>query len=495
MPPAQRKRKAAAVEEPAPAPPPAVRSSRRKSINTSAGTVKLAALSNAGKKRKTAHHRGATPPPQFTAKSPQADKKRKRAAVLSDDDDDEIVVCNTRPTDTNASAYAKATSTPRNKRVKHALPPTPSETPSKSAAALFDRLKIDANSRAIALELPRKQLTYDTPPKTPTEGVEMYFSFPCELQYLLEIHGCFLAALSMHYSHNGTASPVSLNELLPMITKHWKKRAVTQTDLQRILALGPKQERTFVLEDFGRAGIRLSKAESRGRILKRASSYIDEEELNSRFESALQKAWHTWQSNTAKENRNAATFLAQLPLLEITPNQAAEKASPLFARGQQRLADFKAGQAAKTESKITLAQPTPQKVPQSLETRGTALLDRILAKQQLASSLPAGPTRTQLERKSALQRIEDVARVLSLMCGMKERSSFSMQVIIQQLQQSLRNPINQVEVWRCLSLMSTEIMPGFVRLVQSGEVQGVVITRSGNIELGELRAKVAKAGA
>ncbi|EME83538.1 uncharacterized protein MYCFIDRAFT_154123 [Pseudocercospora fijiensis CIRAD86] len=309
------------------------------------------------------------------------------------------------------------------------------------------------------------------------------------------MHAAFLTALSLHYSHNGTASPVELRELLSAVTKHWKKRSVTQSDIQRMLAFGTNQDRAFILEDCERAGIRLSRAEPRGRVLKRASSYINEDELNTQFENALQKSWHNWQSSTAKENRTAAAFLAQLPLLDISQNEAAARSAPLFAKGEQRLADIKAGRAAKLEPKSATPEPstTTTKVPQSLQNRGTALLDRILAKQSAASSLPAGPSKAQLERRSALQRIEDVARILSLMTGTKERATFSMQVVIQQLQQSLRSPISQVEVWRCLSVMSTEITPGFVKVVQSGEVQGVVVTKSGNLALNELRARVERA--
>ncbi|KAF7188446.1 hypothetical protein HII31_10108 [Pseudocercospora fuligena] len=464
----------------------------QQSIYTFSSVSKPHAAANEGKKRKTIHTREATPPPAPIARSITKTSKRKREAI-AEDSDEEIVVSSKAP-EFKAPQQPKVSATPRAKRVKNAAPPTPQETPSKKAAALFDRLNIDSNARAIPLNLPKQKLTYDTPPETPVEEVDIDLSFPRELEDMIDMHAAFLTALSLHYSHNGTASPVELRELLVAVTKHWKKRSVTQADIQRILAFGTSQDRAFILEDCGRAGIRLSRAEPRGRILKRASSYINEDELNTRFENALQKAWHNWQSSTAKENRTAAAFLAQLPLLEITQNEGAARSAPLFAKGEQRLADIKAGRAAKLEPKsATPESSTTTKVPQSLQNRGTALLDRILAKQNAASSLPAGPTKAQLERRAALQRIEDVARILSLMTGTKERSTFSMQVVIQQLQQSLRSPISQVEVWRCLSLMSTEITPGFVKVVQSGEVQGVVVTKSGNVGLSELRARVERA--
>ncbi|KXS94742.1 hypothetical protein AC578_11168 [Pseudocercospora eumusae] len=483
------KRKASALDaQPASKQTPSTKTQR--SIHTFSSVAKPKVAANEGKKRKTIHTREATPPPAPLAKpTTKASSKRKREAIAEDSDEEIVVSC--KAPHFKAPQRPKVSATPRAKRVKNAAPPPSQETPSKKAAALFDRLNIDSNARAIPLSLPKQKLTYDTPPETPVEEIDIDLSFPRHLEDMLDMHAAFLAALSLHYSHNGTASPVELSELLAAVTKHWKKRSVTQADIQRILAFGTNQDRAFILEDCGRAGIRLSRAQPRGRILKRASSYINEDELNTQFENALQKAWHNWQSSTAKENRTAAAFLAQLPLLEITQNEAAARSAPLFAKGEQRLADIKAGRTAKVESKCATSEPsTATRTPQSLQNRGTALLDRILAKQNAASSLPAGPTKAQMERRSALQRIEDVARILSLMTGTKERSTFSMQVVIQQLQQSLRSPISQVEVWRCLSLMSTEITPGFVKVVQSGEVQGVVVTKSGNVDLSELRARV-----
>ena len=468
----------------------------QQSIYTFSSVSKPVAQANEGKKRKTVHKRETTPPPApapapIAKAAPKSAPKRKRDVVPDSDSEDEIVVA--QPASLVALTQSKPKSTPRHKRVKNAAPPTPQETPSKSAARLFDNLNIDTNVRPIPISLPKKQLDYDTPPETPTEELELDLSLPSEVEDLQDLYASFLAALSMHYSHNGTSTAPQILLLLPMITKHWKKRNVTQIDLQRVLAVVPKEHRDFVLEDCGRGGIRLARLQSRGRGLKRAASYIDEEELNNRFGDTLQKTWHQWHSSTAKENRTAAKFLDHLPLLEIAKSETTQKTSTLFSRGEQRLADLKAGQAAKVESKAAQAETIVQRSAQSTASRSSALLDRIIAKQNMASKLPAGPTKADLERKSALQRIEDIARVLSLMCGMKERSSFSMQAVTQQLQQSLRNPISNVEVWRCLTLMATEITPSFVKVVQSGEVSGVIVIRDGSVGLVDLRSRVQKA--
>ncbi|GIZ42539.1 hypothetical protein CKM354_000580100 [Cercospora kikuchii] len=488
------KRKASSLDEPQSG--KQTRSAKaQQSIYTFSSVSKPVAQANEGKKRKTVHKKEATPPPppaQVVNDARKLVSKRKRNAAAESDSEEEIAVV--QPTETVASTKQSA-KLRQHKRVKNAAPPTPAETPSKSAARLFDNLNIESNARPIPFPLPRKQLDYDTPPDSPPRETEteLDLSFPPELEDLQDLHASFLAALSMHYSHNGTSTAPQILLLLPMITKHWRKRNVTQVDLQRILAIMPAQDREFILEDCGRGGVRLARVTSRGRIVKRAASYIDEESLNNIFESALQKMWHQWQGITAKENRTAGRFIDQLPLLEITKSESSQKASALFSRGEQRLAELKAGQAAKVESKNAQAETIAQRSTQSVASRSTALLDRIIAKQNLASKLPAGPTKTELERRSALQRIEDIARILSLMCGMKERSSFSMQAITQQLQQSLRSPISNIEVWSCLTLMATEITPSFVKVLQSGEVQGVVVTKSGSVALADLRARVQKA--
>jgi hypothetical protein len=490
----QRKRKAASVED-ASALAPATRT--QKSLHAFGTVGKAHQKETDGKRRKTVHQREQTPPPTPTLiVANKANSKRKRRAELSDVEEE--IAIGARPTAAKKDERSTVMTTPRRKRVKHVLP-TPAETPTRGAAALFDKLNIDVNSKAIPLNLGGELNAPSTPRHSPVpENDEMHLSILAELADLRHLYSSFLAAISMHYSHNGVSSPVDVQSLLEIITKHYKKRGVQIEDLQRILALSSKLDDPFILENYGRGGIRLTRSEPQGRAGQRASSFVDEEKLKQRFGDALRKSWQSWEACTAKENRTPAAFLAHLPIHPVTNNSSVEKAAPMFARGQQRLADLKASQAAAQKPSLP-TKPTlepsasPARSLQATQNRGTALLDRILAKQTLASTLPAGPTKTELERKSALHRIEEVSRILSLLAGVKQRCSLSMQVVTQQLQQSLRNPISREEVERCLDLMSEEIVPGFVQVVRSGEVKGVMITKAGSLELSELRARVEKA--
>jgi hypothetical protein len=377
-------------------------------------------------------------------------------------------------------------STPRNKRFKGVLPPSPKETPSKSATALFDRLKLGGDATPIPFSLTNVLDTPPDTPKTPADETDL----PREVEQLLQLHAAFLAALSLYYAHNGTSSAVDVRALLPMITKKWRKRAVTLDDLRVLLAV-PDSEPSFVLKDFGRAGICLVKLQPRGRATKRIASFVDEVELNDGFEKALQRKWVEWRNSASKENRLPQVFLDQLPLVEITQDESVQKTASLFARGQQRLTDLKSSQATSVPAQKA---PTPVSntavPPGSVQNRGTSLLDRILAKQANAANLPAGPTKAQIERKAALHRVEDIARVLDLLATGRPRCSFSMQAMVQQLQQSIRSPISKEEVQRCLEIMAVEVTPGFVSLVRNGTITGVVITKSGKIGGEELKRRV-----
>lgn len=468
---AQKKRKHASVEDQSKQTPLVRPQQGIKSF----GSIGKATIAESGlKKRKTIHEREATPPPVTTAA--KSEEKRKRGLDIVEEETNEVSI----------RQY---------KRPKGQRPPSPAQTPSKGTAALFGKLKLDPNVEKIPFALASShQGAYDTPPLTPE--AEKSALLPKELAELSQLYAAFLSALSLHYAHNGTTSPVNVKALLPMVTSNWKRRTVTLDDLRIILAVGQDHGPDFTLKNFGRAGICLAQVQPRGRAVRRAASYVDEIELSNRFDHALQKTWTEWLDSTPKENGESAVFVKQLRLAEITESESVEKAAPMFARGQQRLADLKASQAAANPEQINSSEVLPDhKTNKGIQNRGSSLLDRILAKQANAASLPAGPTRTQLERKAALQRVEDIVRILDLMAAGRARCSFSMQAVVQQLQQSLRNPISREEVEKCLGLMSKEITPALVSLVQSGFVTGVVVTKGGKLGLEDLRRRLQEAGA
>ena len=488
----QRKRKHAVLDE--------TQSKQTANNTTPCGTkdftniAKPHAFDSSTKKRKIAHDQSAmAPQASHVSAVKKADKKRKRA--LESEEDDAPVATSEAQKVVLKNAVQSDTLTPRHKKSKLYQPPSPVETPSKDTIPLFDKLKLNAASQPIPFSFSTGPQVYGTPPDTPPASSYDAGHLPAELEDLLTLQAAFLSALTLYYAHNGTSSPVNIKSLLPMITKNWRKRTVSLDDLRMLLSIS-EGEPDFILQDFGRAGTCLTKSQPRGRAVKRAASFVHEVDLNAGFEAALQKRWSKWLLATPKENHDVAVFMDQLPLVEFTKHESVQHAAPLFSRGQQRLQDLNKSQAA---ANTPQALPNPvtaeQKTDAMLQSRSASLLDRILAKQAHAASLPAGPTRQQLERKAALQRIEEIERILDLLAAGRPRCSFSMPIMIQQLQQSLRNPISKEEVERCLELMATEITPGFVKLVRTGAVTGVVVTKGGKFGLAQLRQRVQSAGA
>lgn len=362
---------------------------------------------------------------------------------------------------------------------------------------MFDQLNIRATSPATQFSS-KNSKALETPPTSPEpDKTQSNTILSTELRDLLSLHASFLTALSLHSAHTGgSTAAVSIKTLLPLVTANWRKRSVTIPDVRKMLALTQKAGPSFVLEDRARAGVFLARVEHNSPA-RRTNNYIDESELNAVFEDCLRKAWIEWSTETPEELLTGRAFIRQLPLVDMVQTETAKNTSALFSRGQQRLADLKAGQAAaKAEAALPQTPVTSiAKDTSGIQNRNTSLLDRILAKQAVASNLPAGPTRTELERKSALHRVEDVTRVLDMLSVGQPRASFSMTAMVQHLQQSLRTPITREEVERCLGIMAAEIMPAFVKVISSGMMNGVVVTRGGKIGFADLKERLANAGA
>jgi hypothetical protein len=394
-------------------------------------------------------------------------------------------------------ARPKSAATPQSSRFSNPTPVSPSQTPTRNAERLFDQLNIRATSPKTQPPSKRAR-ALETPPTTPeADKPQPHAILPTELRDLLSLYSSFLTALSLQSAHTGgSIAAVNLKSLLPLVTANWRKRSVTVNDVRKMLALTEKAGPSFILEDRARAGIFLARAEE-SESTNASNNYIDEAKLNAIFETSLRTAWTDYSISTPEKLLTARAFIRQLPLIDMIQNESAKNAFPLFARGQQRLADLKAGQAAAKAEEASPQTPTTSLAKDTLgvQNRNTSLLDRILAKQALAANLPAGPTRTELQRKSALHRVEDVARVLEILAAGQPRASFSMTALVQHLQQSLRTPITREEVERCVKIMAGEIMPSFVKVIAGNGMSGVVVTRGGKIGFADLKERLANAGA
>ncbi|GAB7343389.1 hypothetical protein MBLNU457_1427t1 [Dothideomycetes sp. NU457] len=386
--------------------------------------------------------------------------------------------------------------TPQNKRFKDALPPTPTDTPTKGARNLFDNLKLAATTKVPSTPAKTK-VVLQSPPLTP-ESIEDVTplppleSLPTSAQDLTSLFSAFVNATSIFMAHNGSHSPVHLSELLPLVTGSWKKRGVVKEDIQRLLGVYGHDQAPFTLSDDGEGRIALEKTSASAALL-----CLNAQALNTRFEERLRRLWRDWTSKSDAHTTNHLKFFSSLPLVVIEASElAVDSSKPNKKRVQ--LSNLKRDIVESRAQEVVAKKPTVapnQKSTQAVSSRGSSLLDRIIAKQQLLSTRPSGPTREEIDRNAALDRVEDVIRVMDLLATGRPRVSFSMQMMIQHLQSSLRSPISREEAERCIDLMAGEIVPSFVSLIKTGSVSGVVVMSRGKVNAVELRRRLQAAGA
>jgi hypothetical protein len=362
---------------------------------------------------------------------------------------------------------------------------------------------------------------------------------PAELNDLVTLHSSFLTAVSLHYAHNGNASPVDLGALAPSISSIWGRRRVTLDDIKLclgILSAGALHAFPFRLSDYGYGKICLELAEqmqSRGVMAR----HIEEEKLNATFMHNLESLWTTWAekqmqalemqkralalqsqprkrgrprkagaeqllfnpalANVATETPTVDTFISQLPLAETTVCESLIKTLPLREKGGKRLQDITdAATDARAQKKTRVATPTPrslknqtQSTPAPVElsqpkitafapARKANLLDRILAKQAAQALLPDAPSPAEQARKAALGRADEVLSVISMLAAARgggQRVSFTMAALVQALQGSVRSPISREEASKVVEVIAAEVAPGYVALIKMGAMCNVVV--------------------
>jgi hypothetical protein len=372
-------------------------------------------------------------------------------------------------------------------------------------------------------------------PKTTTTTTPFQAqTLPPDLVNLLSLQSSFLTALSFHYAHNGTSVPIDVRALTPSIAQTWHQRTVTLDDLRILLgvldAAPGGNKNPWYLSDYSGGKICL---EIRDEWVDRLRG-VDERALQDTFVASLEYLWTQW-STTPGVKRMAARpiaapkrrgrpskkttpvkavmqpilddalfrkFLAQLPQAEITLCSSAVGVAASREKGRKRLREFKdsvsQGRAVKrtnTTPNVSFAAeivtgkendsmdmetPVQTKITEFASVRKSNLLDRILAKQNLAASLPT-MSPAEAARQAALQKSEEVLGVLQLLCASKmpgTRVSFSMAALVQSLQGSIRSPLSREEVMKCVEVLAQEVAPGYLNIVKMGSMSSVVINQA-----------------
>ncbi|KAK3403054.1 hypothetical protein B0T20DRAFT_399933 [Sordaria brevicollis] len=363
-----------------------------------------------------------------------------------------------------------------------------------------------SNCDATEAEELLERLALQTPAKRRSKhhvGESSEHDLPRELVQLLDLQAAFLKTYTMQLAHNGSNSPVDLRTLLPSVTRTWGKRKVTIEDIQRCVGVlnwvsSSKSAATtttasskapFYLSDYGRGKICVE-------LLETHSGPLNEHKLNMDFESHLRSLW-----TSRRPGQVASLFLSTLPQAPIKACASATKAAWLLNKNQRTLEELKNGvvrkQQLQQEKKQQASTPSSA-APPLLKADGTklSLLDRIRLKEnQAALAALTGPSAAELQRRAALQRAEDVAAVIGMLCtatGAQARMAFTMTALLVKLKDSLRTPISQEDAAGCVRLLASEVAPQWLRMVTVGGKENVVVTTAlqpSKMEVGQ-RVKV-----
>lgn len=370
----------------------------------------------------------------------------------------------------------------------HSLP-TPETTPTKHIDIFFTDIPTT----------PSKQLTGPTfclasPPSTPnsTQHYQPLHTsqepchLPDELEELISLHSSLMKALSIHLAHNGLASPVNVALLCPTVTKIWRTRNVTLTDIRRILGVSQCatrekpvdfKRRNLGMLDYSRGNICIEWPEHQTKLSWQNTT----EKLNTQFIDSLESLWSAHLATTSNDETDNAvqSFINALPLAQISLAPSLKKTAPLFAHGQRLLDEFHIlARDAQVQAKKQPATPHSSK---SLTTttkpdpkvRTSSLLDRLLAKQTATLASP-GPSKLELERRAALHRLPELVSILSTLrrSAVQQRQSHTLQSLVKDMQNSARSPMSREEVEASIRLLAEDIAGEGVRIVDTGAGMG-----------------------
>ena len=387
------------------------------------------------------------------------------------------------------------------------------QTPTKGARGLLQSLSVEntpscpSTPQSPCFDRPICISERTSPPSSleSSQGINLSTRLPSKLQDLVNLYSSFLSALSLHFAHHSSNTPADISILSLTITRIWKKRKVGQLDIQRSLAVaqspvegkpnvyGPTR---LLLCDYGRGKICVEIVESLGRK-SHCQGPLNEDQLKATFEDNLRFRWESYKhSHSAKDAEDSTQFIAELPLARIVIPYSVTKCSPLLAKGQRRLEELlqKSSSAqgltsAGDTAREALAEPATSAIKPPL-SRQSSLLSRIKAKETLQASLPQPPSLEETRCKDALRRLEEIIPVFECLSSSQVHSakegeakafsdrlapqttSYTKSTLINNLRQSMSNPISKDEASRSIDMLGT-IAPSWVIVRKIGKLESV----------------------
>ncbi|KAJ9244156.1 hypothetical protein DTO169E5_2144 [Paecilomyces variotii] len=401
-----------------------------------------------------------------------------------------------------------ALSTPR--RTKSAPPrplrrrrePSPEESPSRTPSVEEE----ESSSSSAVEEADSRPTSPEEEEESPVKEQTSPIARPACFDDLLNLHSCFLSALSLHYAHNGASTPADLKEFLPSVQKIWRKRKVVTKDLQRLVQIwdeeGPSSAGVrFRIANYGLGKVCLERVVA----TEQTTRPLDENELQWQFERRLDWVWNRLVDSVPDLKGKDQVEL--LDLLDLAPIHESLTAFTSFRKGQQRLQDLRGGvirvKTAMMKAKMQVDDSTPKPPVVAATARRKGLLDRIKNKELRQSKLPPPPSKEMLLRRSAAERVEEVARVLMVLrpsgvvgtgpwaIAASQRKPYSLGAVVRNVQDSVRSPISDREVEICLDILTRKDIAGdWVKLVTVNDLRSVVLGSGRGISPTDIGTKV-----
>ncbi|KAJ9625371.1 uncharacterized protein PV06_07603 [Exophiala oligosperma] len=389
--------------------------------------------------------------------------------------------------DTEADSLPRvAATTTKKTKLQLATPPESEREDSIDVDPCIDFCQLSLNPRCAA----RQHGNDDLPPV---------------LRDFVSMHDAFLRAFSLHRVHNGRSAPADLGSLLTSVTRLWKKRAVTQDDIQRMLAIYELDASSDVI-----SGQLLRHQDSPFRlnlngsdVLRYSVEYVqpnqeyDEKNLQQSYEVEIEAV-------AISQRQNLSGLLSKdghaLPRLEFSVGlqTQARKAKASAARreilGLSTQAQNRPGSQFSSHASSSSGGNDLQ-TPQVVKDRTLSLLDRVRAK-ALANSSAAPPSPEAILRRRAIGRIGEVVDILRLKQQQKLGSrfdssvhsspgkvrgkvSFSLKQLVGDIKGSMAIPMADSEVRKCFEVLAQELPGMWLSIHTVGILQSVVLNGPG----------------
>jgi hypothetical protein len=304
---------------------------------------------------------------------------------------------------------------------------------------------------------------------------------------------------------------VDLQQLLPSVERIWKKRKVVTEDIQRLLyVLGeaaslPEHSENvtftgFRLANYGVGKTCLEKIDMNGQR-DSSSGPLDETELDRKFSRSLERIWQGNIESCGSKETNI-DFVQTIPL---APIHCSTLAFTSLHRGQRRLRDLMAEFVRPRTCNFgddCAKSPTTEKRPNGPEDRRKDLIHRIKSKELRRSKLHPHPSKEMLFLRSASERIEEVVSILILLrpsasmdvglsSPLSQKKPYKLETVIQNIRDSIRNPITKQEVELCLKILAHPSVAGdWVTIVTINQLKSVVLRSGKDASPRDIRMKV-----